>query len=113
MQNQVFSRHSESRWHKIPRRLKLYARVNIVDADRRFAVDGALVFANPAADAKVPQYMRQLQFHAYPIRPPYYRVLQLDGFLRQGAHFLANDARDMIRPGKAAVLIDGCLPDDL
>ena len=72
----------------------------------RLAADRAFIFANPAADAHVPDHMRKLQFDRDPIPAPNHPGFQLDGFLRQRAHFFADNAGLAVGPGNAAALIN-------
>jgi hypothetical protein len=82
------------------------------DTDGGVAAYRALVFADPAAYAQIPNDVWHLQGNRTPVRARDNRIHDLDGYLWDRAHFIADDTGTMVRPGDAAVLIEGCPTDD-
>ena len=87
--------------------------VRNVNPDGGLATDRAFVLANPAANALVSQYPRELDRNHLPTCLKDLGGFQPDSFLRQRTHLLANDAIAVIRPGDTTMLINVSFPDYL
>ena len=83
------------------------------DTDRRFAFYGALVLANPAPGAAIPDDFGSLDDDGISVGILCFGQLQLDCLLRQRAHLLTDDTVNVVHPWNTPVLIDVRLSHDL
>ena len=84
-----------------------------INPDGSFPVKRAFVFADPTAYAAVSQDMGEFDLGNRIVNSPDVLFFQLDRFLRQRAHLLADDAFLVVGPGDATTFIDICLSDYL
>ena len=75
-------------------------------SDGGLAVHGALVFANSAADAPLPDDVWLLNGHYITIRGHQRLTFQLYSLVRNRAHLFAYDAISIVSPGDASVLVN-------